>query len=95
VLERIPVGLLAQVAQSRANDPTNDLLGPLYLISYLVVLGIMIFCAYLTARNGRWGLFIAGFLCGFLWIVGALIGRPRGGGGGGGGYRSYRGRYRG
>lgn len=79
------------VAQSvrQANSPTNDLLQPIYVISGIVVLGIEIFCAYLTARNERWGLFIAGFCCAFLWIVGAFMGPARGSG-----YRSYRGTYR-
>lgn len=45
----------------------------------LVILGLVvsvfwIYCAVKTAMNGRWGLFILGFLCGIAWIVGAFAG---------------------
>jgi len=45
-------------------------LGIIYVV-LLVVLGVR------TARNGRWVLFVLGFLLPLLWIAGALL-PPRG-----------------
>ena len=48
---------------------------PVAVLFGLVYLVLIIYCAYRTARNGHWLLFVLGLFCGGLfWIIGALIG---------------------
>jgi hypothetical protein len=47
-------------------------------VSVLIFL-LLFYCAYKTARNGRWLFFILGFFCGGLfWILGAILGPKSG-----------------
>lgn len=48
----------------------------LLTLAVLAGVALQIYLAYLTARNERWGWFVLGFLCGFGWLIGALLG-PR------------------
>jgi hypothetical protein len=71
-------GTIGRTIVMVVDESTEALLAPIYILSAVVVLGILVFCAYLCARNGRWGWFVAGFLCTpFCWIIGAVIGSPR------------------
>ena len=48
---------------------------PVAIAASVIYLVVIIYCAIKTATNGRWLLFILGFLCGGLfWIIGAIIG---------------------
>jgi len=49
-------------------------LGTPQLIGGLIGLVISLFLAYKCASNGRWLLFVLGFFCGLLWIVGWAMG---------------------
>jgi hypothetical protein len=63
-------GLLAATAADRQY-------GTVQLIAGLIGLLISIFLAYKCAANRRWLLFVLGFFCGFLWIVGWAMGPKR------------------
>ena len=51
--------------------------GTVQLVGGLIGLLISIFLAYKCAANRRWVLFILGFFCGILWIVGWAMGPKR------------------
>ncbi len=69
------VRLLAQTTDPQLG-PLEVVGGVLGLILSVVGLVLSIFLAYKCAKNGRWVLFVLGFFCGVLWIVGWAMG-PR------------------
>jgi hypothetical protein len=51
---------------------------PTVLIVAIAISALLsFFFMYKCAANGRWGLFILGFFCGFLWLVGWVMGPKR------------------
>jgi hypothetical protein len=65
----------AVLAQSNSLEATGYTTNPIAIGFGLILLIIEIYCAYKTAANGRWVLFIIGFCFPLLWIIGALLGR--------------------
>jgi len=60
-----------------AQAGTDTQFGTVQVIAGLIGLVISIFLAYKCASNRRWVLFILGFFCGILWIVGWAMGPKR------------------
>lgn len=65
----------AVLAQSTSFEYSSYTSNPFAVVVGLVVLLFWIYCAYKTASNGRWLLFVLGFCFPIIWIVGAALGR--------------------
>jgi uncharacterized membrane protein len=60
-----------------AQTTTDRQFGTAQIVGGIIGLLISIFLAYKCASNRRWVLFILGFFCGILWIVGWAMGPKR------------------
>jgi len=69
--------LVTVLAQSTSFETTSYTSNPFAVGFGLIFLIIEIYCAYKTAANGRWLIFILGFCFPLLWLIGALLGRKR------------------
>lgn len=67
------MGGILLAAATTTQTPVDPAVG----LGLLLGLLISLFLMYKCAVNGRWGFFILGFFCGFLWLAGWMMGPRR------------------
>lgn len=65
----------AVLAQSTSFETSSYTNNPFAIAVGLILVVFWIYCAYKTASNGRWLLFVLGFCFPIIWIIGAVLGR--------------------
>lgn len=62
--------MAAAAATQTELDPTILVIAAIFFVFWL-------FCGFKCAANERWGLFAFGFLCGWAWLAGWMMGPKR------------------